>query len=144
MTSFQVAMPWLPFNLDCTLNKKIRIKNSTLNKNIAIKNSTLNKNIAIKNSTLNKNGAIKKSTLNKNIAIKNSALSKNIAIKNSTLIKNIAIKNGPCDLDDDHHCQIAKKVGWLVVLGFHATKTAKVISWRSVTYMCFLAFSHQY
>ena len=32
----------------------------------------------------------------------------------------------------------------LVVLGFKATLTAKVISWRSVTHMCFLAFSHQY
>ena len=37
-----------------------------------------------------------------------------------------------------------KKVGWLVVLGFNATLTAKVISWQSVTHMCFLAFSHQY
>ena len=35
-------------------------------------------------------------------------------------------------------------VGWLVVLGFIATLTAKVISWRSVTHMCFLAISHQY
>ena len=35
-------------------------------------------------------------------------------------------------------------VGWLVVLGFNATLTAKVISWRSMTPMCFLAFSHQY
>ena len=35
-------------------------------------------------------------------------------------------------------------VGWLVVLGFNATLTAKVISWRSVTHMCFLAVSHQY
>ena len=33
---------------------------------------------------------------------------------------------------------------WLVVLEFNATLTAKVISWRSVTHMCFLAFSHQY
>ena len=33
---------------------------------------------------------------------------------------------------------------WLVVLGFNTTLTAKVISWRSVTHMCFLAFSHQY
>ena len=32
----------------------------------------------------------------------------------------------------------------LVVLGFKATLIAKVISWRSVTHMCFLAFSHQY
>ena len=31
-------------------------------------------------------------------------------------------------------------IGWLVVLGFNA----KVLSWRSVTHMCFLAFSHQY
>ena len=35
-------------------------------------------------------------------------------------------------------------LGWLVVLGFNATLTAKVISWRSVMHMCFLAFSHQY
>ena len=33
---------------------------------------------------------------------------------------------------------------FVVVLGFNATPTAKVISWRSVTHMCFLAFSHQY
>ena len=33
---------------------------------------------------------------------------------------------------------------WLVVLGFNSTLTAKVISWQSVTHMCFLAFSHQY
>ena len=32
------------------------------------------------------------------------------------------------------------KGDWLVVLGFNATLTAKVISWH----MCFLAFSHQY
>ena len=38
----------------------------------------------------------------------------------------------------------SKKVGQLVVLGFNATSTAMVISWRSVTHMCFLAFSHQY
>ena len=31
----------------------------------------------------------------------------------------------------------------LVVLGFNATLTAKVISWRSVTHMCFMAFLHQ-
>ena len=35
-------------------------------------------------------------------------------------------------------------VGWLVVSGFNAILTAKVISWGSVTHMCFLAFSHQY
>ena len=34
--------------------------------------------------------------------------------------------------------------GWLVVLGFKAILTARVISWRSVTHMCSLAFSHQY
>ena len=33
---------------------------------------------------------------------------------------------------------------WLVVFGFNATLTAKVISWRSMTHMCFLAFSHKY
>ena len=37
------------------------------------------------------------------------------------------------------------KIGWLLVLSvFSATLTVKVISWRSVTHMCFLAFSHQY
>ena len=35
---------------------------------------------------------------------------------------------------------VLKSVGWLVVLGFKATLTAKVISWRSVTHTCFLAF----
>ena len=35
-------------------------------------------------------------------------------------------------------------IAWLVVLGFNATLTAKVMSWRPVTHMCFLAFSHQY
>ena len=29
---------------------------------------------------------------------------------------------------------------WLVVLGFNITLTAKVISWRSVTHMCFSGF----
>ena len=33
--------------------------------------------------------------------------------------------------------------GWLVVWVFNATLTAEVTSWRSVTHMCFLAFSHQ-
>ena len=28
-------------------------------------------------------------------------------------------------------------------IGFNVTLTAKVISWQSVTHMCFLAFSHQ-
>ena len=36
------------------------------------------------------------------------------------------------------------KGDWLVILGFNATLTAKVISWRSESHMCFLAFSHQY
>ena len=31
-----------------------------------------------------------------------------------------------------------------VVLRFNATLTANVISWRPVTHMCFLTFSHQY
>ena len=35
-------------------------------------------------------------------------------------------------------------VGWLVVLELNATLTAKVISCRSVTHLCFLAFLHQY
>ena len=33
---------------------------------------------------------------------------------------------------------------WLIVLGFNATLTARVISWRSVRHMCLLAFLHQY
>ena len=41
-------------------------------------------------------------------------------------------------------CEDVDETYWLVVLGFNATLTAKVISWRSVTHMCFLAFSHQY
>ena len=32
------------------------------------------------------------------------------------------------------------RVGWLVVLGFNATLTAKVISWRSVTHYVFPGF----
>ena len=32
----------------------------------------------------------------------------------------------------------------LVILEFNATLTAKTISWRLVTHMCFLVFSHQY
>ena len=40
--------------------------------------------------------------------------------------------------------KLTNLVDWLVVLGFNATLTAKVISWQSVTHMCFLAFSHQY
>ena len=35
-------------------------------------------------------------------------------------------------------------INLLLVLGFNATLTAKVISWRLVTHMYFLAFSHQY
>ena len=38
-------------------------------------------------------------------------------------------------------CFVHKK---LVVLGFNATLTAKVISRRSMLRMCFRAFSHQY
>ena len=41
-------------------------------------------------------------------------------------------------------CHLQALSIWLVVLGFNATLTAKVISWRLVTHMCFLAFSHQY
>ena len=37
------------------------------------------------------------------------------------------------------------RIGWLVVLGFNATLTAKVISWQSVPHiMCFLAFSQRW
>ena len=41
-------------------------------------------------------------------------------------------------------CEPGSVASWLVVLGFNATLTAKVISWQSVTHMCFLVFSHQY
>ena len=48
-------------------------------------------------------------------------------------------------IDLHHHVlKLCKTLGWLVVLRFNTTLTAKVISWRSVTHMCFLAFSHQY
>ena len=35
---------------------------------------------------------------------------------------------------------MTKQKGWLVVLGFNATLTAKVISWRSVTHNVFPGF----
>ena len=41
----------------------------------------------------------------------------------------------------------SQNVGWLVGWlhwGFSATLTAKIISWRSVKHMCFLAFSYRY
>ena len=41
-------------------------------------------------------------------------------------------------------CSCFQFVGWFVVLRFKAILTGKVISWRSVMHMCFLAFSHQY
>ena len=47
-------------------------------------------------------------------------------------------------VNDPHQMTCNPFIGWLVVLGFNATLAAKVISWRMVTYMCFLAFSHQY
>ena len=40
------------------------------------------------------------------------------------------------------HCRACTN-GWVVVLRFYATLTARVISWRLVMHMCFLAFSHQ-
>ena len=36
------------------------------------------------------------------------------------------------------------KIDWLVALGFNPTLTYHILSWRSVTHMCFLVFSHQY
>ena len=39
---------------------------------------------------------------------------------------------------------VSMEKGWLVVMGFNTTLIAEVISWQSVTHMCFLAFSHQY
>ena len=47
-------------------------------------------------------------------------------------------------LNLDQSTIFVKKVSWLVVLGFNDTLTAKVISWRSVMHMCFLAFLQQY
>ena len=38
----------------------------------------------------------------------------------------------------------AKIVNWLVGYIVNATLTAMVISWLSVTHICFLTFSHQY
>ena len=35
-------------------------------------------------------------------------------------------------------------LNWVVVLGFNATLTAKVIPWQSVTHMCFLAVSDKH
>ena len=40
----------------------------------------------------------------------------------------------------DVNCTFGNSKIWLVLLGFNATLTAKVISWRSLTRMCFLAF----
>ena len=45
---------------------------------------------------------------------------------------------------DENGGKFSKRVHWLVVLGFNATLTAKVISWQSVMHMCLLALSHQY
>ena len=39
-----------------------------------------------------------------------------------------------------NRCCVVKDESWLVVLGFNATLTAKVISWRSVKHMCFSGF----
>ena len=41
-----------------------------------------------------------------------------------------------------HPLQLLCMVGWLVVLGFNATLTAKVISWRSVTHVGVSWLSH--
>ena len=48
-----------------------------------------------------------------------------------------------CILNDVLPFPDKSRVGWFAVLGFNATLMAKVISWQSVTHMCFLAFSHQ-
>ena len=68
----------------------------------------------------------------------------------TTLLLNLLLRPGW--LDYDNLCVFGRSLfqpeyrilNWLVGLGFNATLTAKVISWRSVTHMCFLAFSHQY
>ena len=64
------------------------------------------------------------------------------SISVSTSTKFVHMMPPPSKLAPPRGSQVV--VGWLVVLGFNATLTAKVISWRSVTHMCFLAFSHQY
>ena len=51
-------------------------------------------------------------------------------------------KKGAYDETFDKQYNYEVHDGWLVVLGFNDTLIAKVISWRSVTHMCFLAFSH--
>ena len=42
-----------------------------------------------------------------------------------------------CNACDDNFHDNDCDVGWLVVLGFNATLTAKVISWRSATHQSF-------
>ena len=65
------------------------------------------------------------------------------------LPRNIPAKFGPnwprcLGGKDVYNKMLTTDKGWLVVLGFNATLTAKIISWRSVTHMCFLALSYQY
>ena len=50
----------------------------------------------------------------------------------------------PCKTSHYWYYSESSLAGWLVVLMFNATLVAKFISWRSVTHMCFLAFSYRY
>ena len=63
-------------------------------------------------------------------------------LKNKTAEKN-SIKTRAeyfnCEVDSTD-----ADIGCIILLRFSATLTARVISWRSVTHMCFLAFSNQY
>ena len=43
-----------------------------------------------------------------------------------------------------HSYLLKKRTCWSVLFEFNAILTAKIILWRSVTHMCFLAFSNQY
>ena len=67
-----------------------------------------------------------------------------IADRTSDPLLSVPLKYRPSYRGSAEHkwCMACSRVNcsWLVVLSFKATLTANVISWRSVTHMCFLAF----